>query len=789
MDSFDLGRLSAYDFEVVCRDLFEEILGLKIEIHVPGADHGIDLRHMADDGGSLVIQCKHWIRSDRSKLLANMRDKERVKIADLRPARYILATSMGLSVDAKETLLRDLAPYVHSTGDLYGVEQLREELRKRPALVQRHLRLWLSSTAVLQTVLNQDALIRSEDLVSELDDAAKTFVPTPTFDVARQLLERESICLLAGIPGIGKSTIAKMLARLQLAQGYQVIDVTREIGEIDKLWLPDTPQLFFYDDFLGEIALNHHLGKNEDRQLLRVLRRIRKTPGKLLVLTTREYILREAKRRHEILDDGDLEPLTCDVGADAYSMEIRAGILYNHVYYADISAAEKRKFAVPSQWHKLLWHRNFSPRLVENTLRLAGRDGTKEVAEALHLNFENPERIWARVIEQQLAASAVHLLEVLFTFGRTTELDDLHDAWRSYRVALRQPDDRRLFHDAVKVLDGSMIETLRQFDPTGFERESAPVIATFHNPSVRDYLLSRVQSKLVPLDELLGTITDAPRLHHLVSLASLRPQSVLRDGLRTRVGDLTDFFLRDYAETERPSFEEALEDDDWVDEDEDGSWTSDLDYYLKIAIVIDSRDLAEFVTDKIKNADSIRIGDCEPRHLVNLAAHLAATELVPAEQRLQLGHKLLDEAIADRSRAQGQLGQMWSDLTELAELLTDLKVPGASERLRTIHEDMTDVVLGELRAWQVNDLARRAYISRNGDWWDLAEALSFIEAEDLPEELRSAHIIATAAAQAAISTAPSTPIARELPSTNRPPVHVGEPALDETLRSLLENLE
>lgn len=380
MDSFDLGRLSDYDFEVVCRDLFEEALGLKLEILARGADGGIDLRHVAGDGGSVVIQCKHWIRSGRARLLAHMRGKERAKIVELRPARYILATSVELTAAAKDTLLQDLAPYVHNTGDLYGAEQLNEELRKRPALVQRHLRLWLSSTAVLQAVLNQDALIRSEDLLSELDDAAKTFVPTPAFDVARELLERESVCLLAGIPGIGKSTIAKMLARLQLEKGYQLVDVTREISEIDKLWLPETPQLFLYDDFLGEIAPNHYLGKNEDRRLLRVLRRIRKTPGKLLVLTTREYILREAKHRHEILDDGDLEPLTCDVELNAYSMGIRANILYNHVYYSEISAAEKRKFAVSSLWHELLWHRNFSPRLVENTLRFAGRDGTEEAA-------------------------------------------------------------------------------------------------------------------------------------------------------------------------------------------------------------------------------------------------------------------------------------------------------------------------------------------------------------------------------------------------------------------------
>nr|WP_052477718.1 restriction endonuclease [Kibdelosporangium sp. MJ126-NF4]CEL13503.1 Uncharacterized protein y4cD [Kibdelosporangium sp. MJ126-NF4]CTQ99188.1 Uncharacterized protein y4cD [Kibdelosporangium sp. MJ126-NF4] len=783
MDSFDLGRLSGHDFEVLCRDLFEEILDRRIEIFAPGADRGIDLRHMTA-AGDVVIQCKHYAGSGRAKLLADMRGKELPKIAKLRPAQYILATSAELTVGAKDTLFADLAPYVLDPGDLYGAEQLTEELRKRPALVQRHLRLWLSSTAILQAVLNQDALIRSEDLGRELDDTAKTFFPTPTFDVARELLERESVCLLAGIPGIGKSTIAKMLARLHLEEGYQVVDVTREIGEIDKLWLPGTRQLFFYDDFLGEIALDHHLAKNEDRRLLRVLRRIRETPGKLLVLTTREYILREAKHRHEILDDGDLEPLTCDVGADGYSVDIRAGILYNHVHFAEIPAAEKQKFAVPSRWRELLGHRNFSPRLVENTLRLASRDGTEEVAATLLLNFENPERVWARVIEQQLDSPAVQLLEVLLTFGQATELGHLYDAWRRYRVVLRQSDDRRLFHDAVKVLDGSMIETLRRFDQTGAEPETSPIVVAFHNPSIRDYLLSRVQSKLVPLDELLGTITDAPRFHHLVSLASLRSQTVLRDALRTRSNELTGMFLREYEATERDS----LENDEDDQSEEDSSLANDLDYYLRVAIVIDSPVLAELIADRIDNDTSGWIGDDEPRHLATLAARLSAAELIPAEQRLRLGHKLLDEMIADRWRAEGQLGYLWADLTELADLLTDLKVPGASERLRMIHEDMTEVVHGELRAWQADEPAQRARTARDDDWWDLADVLSFVEPDDLPEGLRSAYVVATTAAEGEISA--RTPLkTRDLPLTNRPPVHIAEPALEETLRSLLENLE
>ncbi|RJQ91851.1 nSTAND3 domain-containing NTPase [Amycolatopsis panacis] len=784
MDSFDLGRLSDYDFEVVCRDLFEEILGLKLEIFARGADCGIDLRHMADDGSSVVVQCKHWVRSDRDALLRNMRNRERAKIVKLRPTRYILATSVELTVAAKDKLLEDLAPYVQGTGDLYGAEQIIEELRKRPELVQRHFRLWLSSTAVLQTVLHQDALIRSEDLVDELDDAAQTFVPTPSFNAAREILERESVCLLAGIPGIGKSTIAKMLARVYLEQGYQIVDVTQEISEIDKLWRPNARQLFFYDDFLGEIALDHRLGKNEDRRLLRVLNRIRKAPDKLLVLTTREYILREAKHRHEILDDGDLEPLTCDVGPNGYSLEIRASILYNHVYYSEVPAAEKRKFAVSSQWRKLLRHRNFSPRLVAHTLRLAGREATKEVAKALLLNFENPERIWARVIEQQLDAPAVHLLEVLFTFGRGTDLDDLYDAWRSYQVALGLSSDRRLFHTALKVLDGSMIETSHRFDLTGLEPETAPIIAAFHNPSIQDYLLSRVQSKLVSLDELLGTITDAPRFHHLVSLASLRSQVFLRDALRTRGDDLTTLFRREYEEIERRD----LEQDEEFWSEENTSLADYMDYYLKVAMIIDSPILAEFIAARIENDTSGMIGNYNPSHLADLAVRLSASELVPAEQRLRLVHKLLDETIADRWRAEGQLGYLWTDLTELADLLADLKVPGAAERLQTIHEDMTDVVHGELRAWLADESAQREHTARHNDWWDLAEVLSFIEPEDLPEELRPAYAVANDAAQTGIA-AQTPPNVKKRPLINRPPVHILEPAPDETLRRLLESLD
>jgi hypothetical protein len=772
MDSFDLGRLSDYDFEVLCRDLFEEILGLKIEIFARGADGGVDLRHIADDGSSVVIQCKHWARTGRTKLLAHMRDKERPKIAALQPARYILATSVELTVDAKDNLLEDLSPYVRSTGDLYGAEQIAEELRKRPGLVRRHFRLWLSSTAVLQEVLRQDAVIRSADLIDELDDAAKTFVPTLVFDAARELLERESVCLLAGIPGIGKTTIAKMLARLHLENGCQVVDVSRDVDEIDKAWLEDTPQLFYYDDFLGQIALDHQLGKNEDRRLLRVMRRVRRTPGKLLVLTTREYILQEAKRRFESLDDGDLEPVTCDVQAESLSGSTRANILYNHVYYSRISGEEKRKFADASCWWQLVRHRNFSPRLVESTVRLAAREGTANVTDVLLANFENPERIWAHAIEEDLDEPAVHLLEVLFTFDGRTELDELREAWSGYRSALGQLDSRRLFDRAVKVLDGSMIETGLRFGrfpaPGGMPN---PVVVDFHNPSIRDYLLVRVTTNLVPLERLIGSIDDTPRIRHLTGF-SLLPCTPLTTALRVAADSLTRTLIREYE-----PFDAS------VLHPQDESWAAQLESLLRIADTLASRKLADFVTGKIRDEGLRELRDAESSHLSSLALTLDGTDLIPDEIRQESIDEVLNEMNLRCLDADGSLDVQWKELRVLAQLLPHLHGFRAADRFAEVEDTMIELLHHELRAWQIDAVKRaRVYEHSMADLWStLEDLLDFAGHVVLSDDLRAG----AEAALNALDAAPAAP-----PTAWKMPVDdkaVTQAETIESFRSLLED--
>ena len=159
MDAYDIGRLTDYDFELVCKDILNAELGIRLEIFATGKDQGVDLRHISTNSDpGLVIQCKHWERSKRAKLISYMKDEEKPKIVKLRPDRYILATSVDLTKQSKDSIVSALAPYVKTPGDVYGLKEIEAVLPARPEIVERHLRLWLSSSAVLQAMLSRGIL-------------------------------------------------------------------------------------------------------------------------------------------------------------------------------------------------------------------------------------------------------------------------------------------------------------------------------------------------------------------------------------------------------------------------------------------------------------------------------------------------------------------------------------------------------------------------------------------------------------------------------------------------------
>ncbi|MDQ1068835.1 nSTAND3 domain-containing NTPase [Streptomyces canus] len=661
MDSFELGRLTDHDFEVVCRDLFSDILGVPLEIFPRGRDRGIDLRHTGP-AGTTVVQCKHWPRAAQKTLIGRLIKDELPKVRVLAPDRYVVATSVGLTVDGKEELRGAFAPYVRNTGDLYGVEEIVAELLRRPDLVRRHFRLWLSSTAVLQTVLHQDQYLRSSWLHKRLPGIADTFVPHESFERAKQLLDAQQVCVIAGIPGVGKTTLALMLAAWLMGNGYEVHEISQDIDEVGALWRDDTAQVFLYDDFLGRTTLDAPLNKNEDNRLLSVIREIQETPGKALVMTTRDYLLEHARLRHDRLAAPDVSDAVSVIRLTDLDLRVRGQILYNHVHHSALPPNDKHRFADPDVWRPVVRHKNFNPRLIEETLRLSARRG-QDVAAAMVENLDDPRRVWERIVENELTNEAIHVLEVLFTF-EAADLDDLEESWHWYREEMDRAADGRAFRRALQLLDGTMVSI-----------EQGRV--AFHNPSIEDYIRFHLDVGRAQFPELIRALIRGEQLYRLVAAARLADGAGILAQLREH-------------EPAVAAAVRAMEDEgetglsDW-----DESRSTHLEWILETAELLDSKPLAAYVTEETLPQTT---HDEHFSHRVSLADSLDASPLVPRDQA-----ERFREGVADTIHSELLESVKAGDWYRSIELYHQLhSIPSALAR-EPVAQDLVRCALEELR--------------------------------------------------------------------------------------------
>ncbi|MET8768736.1 restriction endonuclease [Streptomyces sp. NPDC004658] len=475
MDSFDLARLTDFDFEAVCKDIFEAEYGLRLELFSPGADAGVDLRYFHAGKSELIVQCKHWVRSSRAKLIEYVRNVELAKVQRLKPDRYVLATSVELTKDSKDKLYDLLAPYVKTPSDILGVDEINALLRKHEHIVRRHLRLWLTSTAVLSSLLSKSIVTRSQQLADALDSTLRTYAPNESYGRALDLLDSRHSCVIAGIPGIGKTTLAQVICAVYVSEGFELVEVSADLEEANTLWDDNIAQIFYYDDFLGQSSLAEKLGKNEDSRLLSFMERVEKARNKRFILTTREYILAQARQRYEKLDRHRFELQTCVVDMEDYTYRARGSILYNHVYASDLSGEVKARFANPRVYRPIIQHPNFNPRVVAVTISEAALfpSVAEDLGNRIVMNLNNPRSVWSHIVNNQLEESDVYLLGLIYSFIGGVYLGDMQDLWASLN---RNARDLR---KAISTLEGTMLGTYLKSDR---------IFLAFHNPSVRDFM-------------------------------------------------------------------------------------------------------------------------------------------------------------------------------------------------------------------------------------------------------------------------------------------------------------
>ncbi len=484
MPEYTFSTLSPHDFEILSRDLLQKEWQKNLESFKSGRDRGIDLRYSKPRGNlKWIVQCKHYRRSGYSSLKDTLRATELPKIKKLNPTRYVVVTSVELSPDQKDELVAILAPYCDTPADIIGSEDLNNLLGKHPEIERQHFKLWLPSSEVLHRLLLNGVFTQSALEVDEIQRHLSLFVPTDAVDRGLQMLDDHGFCMLTGIPGIGKTTTARILVAHHVYHDWQGVYLASRTTEAFDAFRPDEKQIFFYDDFLGQTSLQEKLFKNEDKQLCQLINACRKTPNtKRLVLTTREHLFEQAKQQHEVLSREGLEFAECTVSLRDYTKRIRAEILVNHLFFFGVASEVCSEFVTSGAARETLEHEHYNPRIVESMCKLQQNAAVAPAEFGVKFIelLDNPEEIWQHAYQNQLTEDARQLLLVFALLGNNTMIDALRTEYRQLAentgAGLIGFESR--FRRHLDELEGCFL--------TVHPHPSIPYIS-YHNPSIKDF--------------------------------------------------------------------------------------------------------------------------------------------------------------------------------------------------------------------------------------------------------------------------------------------------------------
>ena len=501
MPNYRFSEISPFEFEELCRDLLQEKYGITLELFAPGPDEGVDIRYIGpkdDENFNFIAQCKRWAEGDYASLISHLRRIELPKIEKLAPNKYALMTSVGLTKHRKEEIARILHPWIRSHGDIYGKDDISGLLARYSNVERRHIKLWLTSTEVLDALLNSDIFNRSQGEIEQATRNLRLWVPNASAHRAAEILNSHHVCIISGAPGIGKTLLAHVLMAGYSHLGYEHVVVSLDVNEAERAWRSDVKQVFLFDDFLGSVTYGElRLQTNADSRLAGFIERVRNSNGKRFILTTREYILSDAMQRHRRMSEIDLATQKSIVSLEDYTDLIRAKILYNHLFFSDLPQNLKVALLPDSRYWDVIRHRNYNPRVIDHAVRLQRVDGLSpsEFVSNLFAALENPTAIW-NLAFRDLSEIARRILRVLASLPTPVLLEDLRNAVKE--MSPRDFDPGK-FMDAVSVIEGTFID-IKEAKP---RTKSPERLVEIRDPSVRDYLWGRLEALHGEADAIL----------------------------------------------------------------------------------------------------------------------------------------------------------------------------------------------------------------------------------------------------------------------------------------------
>lgn len=500
---YDFSNLSPLDFEHLVADLMSAEMNVRFKYYKAGADGGIDTQAYVGKK-RIVIQAKRYIESKFSDLLKICKEEAEKwsRRSDI-PDEFWLATTLPLLPQQAADLANLFTSMPIDESKVLGLHDIEGLLKTHTNVARSHVKLWLGNTDILDRIIHSGVTEYSDFERQEINETASTYVTHRGFDNGLRMLTENGSLVISGPPGIGKTTMAHMLALDHTLHGWEVMFVQEDFEAGDAV-KSDQKRLIFFDDFLGQITLTNDSIRHSDSRINNLISRATKDPNLRFMMTSRDYILEDAHQKSEKLNKETFKNRKYVLQLKDYSKLQRAHILYNHLYAAGLAKGTLEEVIVSKAYKEIIDHPNFTPRLIETmTTRYTGHNSASSyVKEFLDL-LDNPERQWSIPYDEHFRPSD-RLLLIAHSFfssrrrGSPT-LQQLKITFLDLRGRLgfeiSSPQARNEFRKALVRMDGGLIQI-----SDGCVRST--------NPGATEFMQGRLESDGHILAILESNITE-----------------------------------------------------------------------------------------------------------------------------------------------------------------------------------------------------------------------------------------------------------------------------------------